>query len=166
MISCFLFLHYIFKQISAAIFQEDKEDEDRTYEFESLTEDYGGRIWLFQVGSHHSVCYIILISSPQLLPYHLSPYFTLIFLSPPSLPLTLSINIFVPYSITYHNWYSLCVSRSLSITTESTSATPEYLLSCLLSGAYYLPQESLLRTQSSGGRNFINNVASLFDYWN
>ena len=93
----------------------------------------------------------------------ISLFYTHLFLSSFS-PSHSIINIFVPYSITYHNWYSLCVSRSLSITTESTSATPEYLLSCLLSGAYYLPQESLLRTQSSGGRNFINNVASLFDY--
>ena len=50
----------------------------------------------------------------------------------------------------------------MSITTESTSATPEYLLSCLLSGAYYLPQESLLRTQSTAGRNFVDTVISLF----
>ena len=99
-------------------------------------------------------------SITSLLP--ISLFYTHFFLS--SFSLSHSINQFVPYSITYHNWYSLCVSRSLSITTESTSATPEYLLSCLLSGAYYLPQESLLRTQSSGGRNFINNVASLFDY--
>ena len=34
---------------------------------------------------------------------------------------------------------------------ESTDVTPEYLLSCLLSGSYYMPPETLLRSQSSAG---------------
>lgn len=29
--------------------------------------------------------------------------------------------------------------------------TPEYLLSCMLSGSYYMPPETLLRSQSSAG---------------
>lgn len=34
---------------------------------------------------------------------------------------------------------------------ESTDVTPEYLLSCMLSGSYYMPPETLLRSQSSAG---------------
>jgi hypothetical protein len=103
----------------------------------SITDSYCN-----QISALHISLIVPIKSSASLYPY-LCPQILTLFSSFFSLAYLL---------LFQHNTELFSIKRFIAtFLLEPTNVTPEYLLSCMLSGSYYMPPETLLRSQSSAG---------------